>query len=487
VAIPEADTNRLYRNAALYLPLKLIAAAAGFATLTLLARALGPVDYGLYALGVAINIQIVLGFSGWLGQSVVFNLASGASRDVVLRVAMLMQLVLLILGCAASFVITGAFTDGAIKGYVTTLSFFSLASTFVAATQLAQKRVVFQGVLLSSIPLAQLLFTLSLYFLGALSLRQAILACAAGHCVALLIFALAHWQPRSPALDIVRARSEIRQHSKQLFQFGAGIGLWFFFWQLMLTGDRFVFRLFNLQAELGSYAAVRDLTTGIAAIVAAPLLAASHPVLLEWLGGPRADQEKATGVIRQNVFILIHVFVPLVVIFYVVGPSLASLVFGSQYIIGADTMALIATGAALSTIAMYAHKSLESKGRTLLMASVAVAVSATAILANVMLLPLVGELGAALTFCLAMLIYAGAVASLGGLLRAFSVAPIALIISGILCLISGGAAHLLTRSMESGRSSSAIAFAGIFAGVYFSLCLGGLPIAYKYRHGQVAK
>jgi hypothetical protein len=86
-----------------------------------------------------------------------------------------------------------------------------------------------------------------------------------------------------------------------------------------------------------------------------------------------------------------------------------------------------------------------------------------------------------------MVLYVIVVASMGDLLHAFKVTPVALTISGVLCAISGIAAQPFALTVGSRLINLEVTFAAIFASIYLSLCLAVVAAAYSYRLWQAAR
>lgn len=171
-------------------------------------------------------------------------------------------------------------------------------------------------------------------------------------------------------------------------------------WSAAMIGSLYVDR-FIVTAVLGPdvagrYAAVADLVTRGAAVVASPILMAVHPAIMADWNNDRRD--RALAVLRRSALVVTGVTVVMVIAAAGVGPAVLDLVLP-----GAPPEALLVGGLALGAgvwqIANFAHKPYEFVARNREMLAVALLTMVGAAALSAVLITMIGVLGAVVATC----------------------------------------------------------------------------------------
>ncbi|MFD4422563.1 lipopolysaccharide biosynthesis protein [Agromyces sp. NPDC058484] len=203
--------------------------------------------------------------------------------------------------------------------------------------------------------------------------------------------------------------------ARSMWAYGWPMSIWLALSSALLFFDRLIIGFFLGTSDAGQYAAVSDLVVRGVGMVLFPITMIAHPrIMRAWNEG---GSDAVGGALRSYTRAMAGTAVVVIIGAATGGTWIVELVLGFQVQDGALVPAL-AAGAALWQVALLAHKSLEIKNRTLVMAVILGAVTAVSIFANVILVPRIGMLAPPIVLIMSATMYIVAVRILGSRLAA---------------------------------------------------------------------
>ena len=166
----------------------------------------------------------------------------------------------------------------------------------------------------------------------------------------------------------------------------------------------YVNQYFNIKNLVGNYASFRDLSVGLSGFITMPLLMASHPIIMQMSKNSESKKQIET-ILSQNIKLLITLFTSVFIGIFLIGRSVLTFIVGEKYLLDNNLMFLVMLSILFGTIAMYLHKGLETTGKTILMAKIALTVAALSFIFNFLLLPIYGVKVACVIALVSQLVY----------------------------------------------------------------------------------
>lgn len=186
---------------------------------------------------------------------------------------------------------------------------------------------------------------------------------------------------------------------------------WFVAAYTMNVSDRYVIQFFRGAGEVGIYSANYSLAAGVGGLITAPVLLATHPLLMRaWDAGRRDVAKRWLGLIVEWYAVAGVLVVGLLVLF---SADIAWLLLGAEFRGGHRVLPIAMAGAVAWQFGLYAQKPLEFEGRVRSVLWISVATAALNVAANLVLVPRFGYIAAAFSTVLAYLAYAVLTATLG--------------------------------------------------------------------------
>ena len=406
------DDESIHADSVGYLAAKIVPAISGLLAILVLTRTLEP---GLYARYSVLLTACLLGSylaGAWLCQAVLYYYPTNKppAAPAFEHFALKLQLQVLAAGVLAYGVAIFLVLHDRTIALLSTIqfSFFILNNLFQAFAQ-SERRVRVQVVAVivqSSVHLVALVGALR--WLGGNAVAAiALIGVAQGAGLLVLLFDCAGRRPAGGPPE-----EEPGRGARELMVFGMPLSIWFLAYQFTLFGDRFVLGRSGRLAELGSYAAWRDLATGLTGFLTMPLLMAAHPaILMMWKKGRNRDEIEP--VIKANGEIILTMFCPIIALAFLSGSLLLPWALGSAF--RSSTFVLVATLLTLliSALNMYNHKGMELLALTGRMAGLAVGLAVTSLGLNLLVAPAYGASGTVAVSLAVQIVYAFASAYLG--------------------------------------------------------------------------
>lgn len=405
----ESSSNiiNLNKDVFKYLVVKILPALSGLLTIFILTRVLSNSLYSNYAFVTAIILLFGQLISGWINSSIIYfypDYLASNNLDILKINIIILQFFLFVIG-AVGFAIACylGLQDFIliILGLLLMLSqtFINLLYSFLQA----ERRVLVQikSTIIQSI--VQILGMISCYYFFKENLYVVFAVLFISYFFASnyvmycdKIYELL-WSNKIQSVFNISI-------AKRVLAYGLPICIWFFASQFYAIGDRILFKYFDITFLVGNYASFRDLSVGLSGFITMPLLMASHPIIIQ-MAKENVDKLEVENLIKQNIKILTTLFTIVFAGIFLFGEWVLLYIVGEKYLLDSNLMFLVVLSIFLGTISMYLHKGLEVKGKTLLMAKIAVLVAVLSLLLNIFLLPLYGINAACVVAVLAQIFY----------------------------------------------------------------------------------
>lgn len=394
-----------------YLPVKVIPALSGVISIYLLTRILSTDLYGIYAFITASTLLFGQLVSGWVSSSIIFfyhDYDKDNSLEHLKSNFIYLQLSLLFLGSIGFAIVSYlGVTDWILVFFGILILIFQSLLNLVYSFLQAERRIGSQvkaTFIQSVLQISGLYFC---YLFGSGHLYFVMAALVASYLVTVhfvfwkagfyRFFASGKWIDH---FDLVLC--------KKVLLYGLPVCIWFFASQFYAVGDRLLLRFYGVGFLVGNYASFRDLAVGLSGFITMPLLMASHPIIMSiWKSGEGKDQIE--GILINNIKLLITAFTIVILGTMLLGDWVLSLIVETKYFFPNDLMLLVVLVVFFSTVSMYLHKGLEATANTVLMAKVAIAVSAFSLTLNMIFIPLFGVYSSCVIAVLSQIMYCGVV------------------------------------------------------------------------------
>lgn len=342
----------------------------------------GPPVYGRYAVTWAVAIACGAGFAGWIRQAAL-RTSGTADRLANLPVwSVLLPVALAGASCAGISSVLGTLRGmeslaGAVLASATVVG--QLVTTVL---QRDDRGWAFAGSELAKV-VGTIAATLGLHHLAEVPGHLAlILGLAGGHVTLLALPGL------FSGLVLANSRNVLRDW----WRYGWPLSAWLTLAPALLYADRIILQLFASPETVGSFAAVSDVVVRGVAAAAAPLVTAGHIRSMRWHNqGRREEVVRSVKRLRAG---LLWATLALVLVVTALNKPLAE-VIGSTALPWV-CLPLIALGAGLWQVALFAHKPLEIGGRTGQMLAMLGAAVMVEVLTCLVLVPSYGATGAAI-------------------------------------------------------------------------------------------
>jgi O-antigen/teichoic acid export membrane protein len=201
-------------------------------------------------------------------------------------------------------------------------------------------------------------------------------------------------------LDRTEGRAELP--IRQIWRFGSPLIGWYAANQILNVSDRFFIEGFLSTDQVGIYSVNYALAASLIAAVMQPLLQAAYPVLVR---SSAASSGSVAPQMGKLLLLVLCVLPPVVVLLTVFGPSFVRLVSDTPYVASRWVLATLALGVSCWHVALFLQKLMEIDGATAKLFGHIAFAALLNIVANVLLIPVFGILGAAVGTLAAYLVY----------------------------------------------------------------------------------
>ena len=191
--------------------------------------------------------------------------------------------------------------------------------------------------------------------------------------------------------------------AKQFLRYGLPITMSFLaFWILSLS-DRYLIEYFQSTSQVGFYSVGYVISEKTLNFLYMILMLAAYPIIVDsW---EKHGKDYTQHLISELTRIFFIICIPFLVIL-VTLPDHVLLVFASdKFIKGANVLPLIAIGVFFNGLNQYVLKSFELQKKSYKIAGLAFFAGSTNIIANIILIPRLGYVGAGVSACLAYIVY----------------------------------------------------------------------------------
>jgi O-antigen/teichoic acid export membrane protein len=348
-----------------------VAAGVGIVLLIpALSRGLGAEGYGQYGYLMALMLLVAQLGSGWLQQAVLRFLPGDQATEVRSAVMLLRWisgvLTMVVLFVTGLLTGTGVFLAAIMGLFGLVWAWFTTGMAF-GQSALRPVPVVIAESLRAFLPLALVLLWLLLPF--RFSVPVALLFITAG-------LAAAAWMLNRG--QVTTAGVAGHRLFRELFVYGAPIGLWLGLSVLQFFIGRAALKLYADPAALGLYSALQDLGSKGVGLLMIPLLHALYPRMMQaW---SRFDTTEARQIYLRGLVYAVLLMLGMVGGAWILGERVVYWLFGDQltteilpsgssfrYVV---TLFILSEG--LAGMALFTHKGYELTNRTLRMAGVMV-------------------------------------------------------------------------------------------------------------------
>jgi O-antigen/teichoic acid export membrane protein len=471
----------LLRHSVIYALSNLATGVFGLATAAMLTRVLNPTSYGTYGLGIAVALFTGSAVFDWHGASFLRFVQSHGDR----REAMATFLALFgALSIGVVLLVVLIQTTGLLSGYDAVLLVGVISGITAAWFQFATRSHMadFEAGRAFRMNLARggLAFILSLAV--ALSTHDAIwvlLSATVAQIAGASIYKISGASVRPAKFHPSLAR--------QVLRFGYPLAISAILAGLVMIVGRFMLDQLASAEAVGRFTAATLLVQNSLHMVAAGVGTASYPLVLKAMESN--DPKVVNRQLTQNLALLLGVLLPAAIGLVLVSPNLAPLLVGRDFVEAVIVLTpwLAGTAVISSIRSYYVDYAFQFGGKTSYLALTHAAVAVLNLGLNLVLIPLRGELGAAMAqlFAVAPSLVLAVVLSR----RAF-VVPLPLKVSGQVILASGfmAAALLAVANLHgvAGLVAQVAVGAVVYAAALIALNFMGIRSQIRQRATAIA-
>jgi O-antigen/teichoic acid export membrane protein len=407
-AILDHVVSRLGSDTVRYVPAVVLPAFLSFLSVSIFTRIFDPAPYGEYAL-INSTVAIVTGLlAGWIQQSVLRYLpryrAEGRTTEFLGKLGTILWMMAFALLALAALVYRPAVTAlGGYGRYFLPAVVWTIAGVVFFVQNHAFRANLRSGVFSRyqvAYAVGRLAFALGFVFF----VSRDVIGLVVGGAVAYLILL-------GPMVFELRLFSKVKGGGfavdtallKEFLAYGVPVIGWVLGVKVLDLSDRFIIELFRPSAEVGIYAANYTLVSMGISFVAAPLLSAALPLIVNaWEDGHR---EKIQRIISTFSRYYLLAAVPVVVFATVFARELVTVLLGRDFREGHTIIPYILVGSLLWNFAMYGHKGIKLLEKTRLMLVMVTACCGVNIGLNLLVVPSYGYRGAAVTTLVSFALY----------------------------------------------------------------------------------
>lgn len=400
--------RRLRGDTLRYIPSAIIPAALSVAGISIFTRMFDPLEFGRYAVVMAVTVIAASLLSGWIQQSVLRYLprfdAEGRQAEFLAKLSGVLAIVsgavLFICLFIFPFIrnrldVYARFYHAGILLIVSEMVFATLNAAYQAGMK-SKESTVFKS--------ASAVLRLSLALLFIIFIRRDIVGILLGAAVANFLLVV----PMMKGLGIpARMKSLAASFDKGLLRLFAAYGMpmigWMMCGQLLGLSDRVLIGAFRGSAEAGIYAANYNLVTMGFGLISTPILTACYPLIMNaWESG---DRNRITEVISQFTKYYVIAVVPVVAFIVLFSREIVGILLGSEFREGYTIIPFVMGGVMVWGVSMIGHKGLEIQERTRTLLLLAAVSTLANVSLNLFMIPAFGYQGAAVTTLVGYCIY----------------------------------------------------------------------------------
>ncbi len=392
-------TDKFIEDFSRYVIGSLIPALVGVVSVIILTRAFAPRLYGQYSLAMVFVTIISTVSAGWIGQSIL-RLESELDNNLLISssIISLISSNAILVTVGMFFYVLVPFESSSyrwlfISGGVLIIS----RSVFMVTKSILQARLDSRSVTILRVSrsIGRLLFGLPLAIIiikhpAGWMLGAAIAAIVSASSIG--IFTIKCWRI-SIHPDTIR----------RMVSFGFPMIGWLLGFTMLTFIDRLLLEYFLNSRIVGLYTANYDIANKALPLALAPIIQASHPIIMNKWSGDNVSEVQSTITEMTRYFLIVGL--PATVLVAMSSEQLSGILLDDRYHGGHNIIAIIAISILLWQMAMLVHKGLEVKEKTNTMLIGVLLATVSNILLNIVLIPKQGYQGAAIATLLSFLIY----------------------------------------------------------------------------------
>ncbi|MFQ5824311.1 MAG: oligosaccharide flippase family protein [bacterium] len=393
-----------FRDFIFYIPANLVTAFGTLITIIIVTNIFEPTNFGIYILFLnGTNLCTIL-FSRWLQQSVIRFLPETKTQgklesfqSQVLQLLIIISLIIVVMSLMFLFPVDyfnehfTLLTVCVLYG-ISSIWFNSVLSFYQAS--LSSKEFTTFNIYNSVL---QLLFVLFFIFLIKPLIVFLFLSPFLSQTILVLII-------------INKDRIKVFNYNidwsliKSFLFYGFPLVGWFLASQILSVSDRYVISYFRGNSEVGIYSATYSIINRGLGLFFSPMLMAAHPLLInKWENSGRQNTQRMTvELIRYFIIFAL----PIVILFFLLGKYIVTVLLGTNYESGYILVPILTLGFFIWHLSMYLQKGIELSHRTYIMLILLIIIAGLNLLANFLIVPKFGMLGASYTTTFSYLFYA---------------------------------------------------------------------------------
>lgn len=392
------------KDSIFYIPGKIIPALIGFIGLSIYTRVYTPIEYGNYAL-VTTTVSMFSIFSYiWLNNSNLRFYAVYRNNKELERffsttfIALIASIIIVLLGFLA--LVRLSVVSGVLSDFILIIAGL-LISTAFTETLVTILRTDRQARFISFVrcfsAISNILITLTLIFVFHSGIISILLGqFISDSAISVIMF---FWFKFYRLLGL---KYFSMPSLKEFFSYGAPFLIVFSSLWVLSLSNRYIIEFFKGAYDVGIYSAASQLGTYPIELISSMLSMAAFPVIINnWeKNGEDSTKTLVSNVVKYYMIISIPIFFGLLVL-----SSDFTLFLGDKYAAGSAIIPWVSLATICSGLMVYTCMGLQLKKKTFLMSSIVGVAAILNIAFNLVLVPLYGFYGSAVSYALAQFIY----------------------------------------------------------------------------------
>lgn len=389
----------LFKNSGIYVLAKVVPGIMAFVALSIYTHLLTPQEYGVYTLIFSAALFLHSGIFNWLPVGMIRFWPGGTYSDkAFISTLGVLYFFMFVSVAAVTLALLLFFGDG---------YFAQIAAGFLLLAGFAVLMIGQQLQSAQMLPSRYALMTIC-YAILALSLGSimaylgygptgVILGTATGMLVPATILSARSWALFDKSLYTPEL-------TKKLLIYGTPLAASFFLDEIANLSDRYMLAWLVDEAEAGKYAVGYDLAGNTIMMIMNAINLAAYPMIVKLLDNK--GKEAALEYFNTYVILLLSISIPAVVGLSLVGPGLASLVIGEEYL---EAVILVLPWVASAIFfmgigAFYVHLPFQLGNKNFGIFKIGIYTALINLILNFWLIPKMGMLGAAIATLLSFMI-----------------------------------------------------------------------------------
>lgn len=407
------------KDALTYIPSTLIPSFVSFASVFIFTRIFTPGDYGKYVLAISLIGMFDLLLSGWLQQATLRHRAKYVENNNthlfnrnLMKILIIISFFVLSTSCILYFLLK-SLINPYIKIYwssivliITGLWFTNLYCILLAdlKSRTYALLIIVNSILSFMFTIIWVLFIdrdISALIIG-LFLSQ---LCLLGPLIFLSGIFGREVNTCQEQASHIKYERKLLNFFKEVARYGFPLIGWLLGSFILTFSDRYMIQVFKGSAEVGIYAPNYNLVKNAFGLISAPMVLAAHTILMKSFTITDNDMQSVMQTIREFSRYYLDVAIPFAFFMAAYSKDIVNLFLGEEFREGYIIVPVILVGFLAWDLAVFGHKVLEIENRTATMLLYVVISAVINIVLNLIFIPWLGFLGAAITTTIGYLTY----------------------------------------------------------------------------------